>query len=352
MRRLLLILIAAAGAAYTGYNLLHETRQELRGIDFPVFYAGGKLVGSPALYDPAQVKQEVLRETGYASDFTVTTRLPYFYALMKPWTMLPLWTSFRLWRAVFALGVAVFVWLWPTPRIWTAVLCAWSLPLAYGITNGQDIAFILVWLAVGLCLLERDRDLAAGLILSLTAAKFHFFLLLPIVLLLHRRRALAGWAGGSLILFAACFAVQGIAWPAQFLSSIRHNIDPKPTDCANLRGLVDSNVPLEIGIGILALAAALYIVGRADFQTGLAAVLLAGVLLSHHLTKSDTALWIPAALLLIPTRYAKLPAIALASPISLLMPPWEQVLVSILTLGLLCYEVRLTPRKHAMSPFR
>jgi hypothetical protein len=352
MRNLLLILVAAAGVAYTVYNLRHETPQDLRGIDFPVFYAGGELVGSPALYDPAAVRRIVQRETGYASDFTVTTRLPYYYALMKPWTALPLWRSFTLWRVAFALSAGVFVLLWPAPKTWTAVLCAWSLPLAYGITNGQDIAFLLVVLAAGLLLLERDRDFAAGLVLSLTAAKFHFFFLLPI-LLLARRRALGGWAAGSLALIAACFAVQGPHWPAQWIASISHNIDPKPTDCANLRGLVDSNLPLEIAIGAVALAAALFLLRRADLPIGLATVLLAGVLLSHHLTKSDTALWIPAALLLAThprARYSRLSALALASPLSLLMPPWEQVLISILTLGLLCYETVLTPRKPALSP--
>ena len=98
------------------------------------------------------------------------------------------------------------------------MLGAFSLPLAFALVNGQDTplprgnsgASVSVWM-------RRGRDVVAGAVLSLCAIKFHMFLLLPVVLLVHRRwQVLKGGLIGGLILLAISFLSEGVRWPMQY----------------------------------------------------------------------------------------------------------------------------------------
>ena len=60
-------------------------------------------------------------------------------------------------------------------------------------------------LGLALLWMTRGRDFAAGLLLALCSIKFHMFLLLPLVLLIHRRWAVlrGGLVGGAILLAIA-----------------------------------------------------------------------------------------------------------------------------------------------------
>jgi hypothetical protein len=335
-----LIVLAVIGITARIYTLL-RSEDRMCGSDFPVFYAGGQLIGSTQLYSPQAVQAIEQREMGCKSDFAISVRLPFFAVFMKPWSWLPFWPAFWLWRAALVIATGIFIWLWPAPRTWSLVICAWSLPLAYGFNNGQDVAFLLMWLALAVALFRKGWEFAAGCALAMCAAKFHLFLLLPL-LLLHRRRLILGWMVNSLTLALISFAAAGMAWTSHYLAAIRYNIDPNPAMLPNLRGIAHFNFPLEVILTIGVLAAAGYVIRFGDFEYGLSAVIVGGLLLSFHLTPSDMALLIPVALSLAGhdrAKFSRIAAVCLASPIGDIIVPGAQVIMLLSLIGLMCYEV-------------
>ena len=323
----LLVTLALAGIAARAVTMLRLPAVDLCGADFPVFYASGKLVGTPDLYTAAAVQRIQLREMACTTPSALFIRLPYFAAWMWPWARLPFWPSFALWRAANVLAIAVFIWLWPAPREWTLLTCAWSLPLGYAITNGQDVGFLLMWLAIGFVLLRRETADSAGLAFSMCAAKFHLFLLFPLQALGGLHRMLLGLLGGGAALLAVCFAVQGAAWPAEFLAAATNSrIDPHPHLLFNIRGLAHGSMAAEVCGSALVGLAALYVFRYGDAGYRLSAALTGGLLLSHHLTISDAALLIPVALILafhVNAGISRLVAIFLVTPVAyfLIMTP-------------------------------
>ena len=275
-------------------------RHAICGADFPVFYAGGQLVGTADLYSPAAAQAIHKREVGCTSYASVFLRLPYFAALMWPLAKLPFWQAFALWNVATVGALVGFVWLWPAPRLWSALACAWSLPLAWNITNGQDVAFLLLWVAIGVTLIAKNRCFLAGLVLSLCAAKFHMFLLLPLLIAGQRLWKVGhGLVIGICVLLAASFALGGWQWPVRFLAAISdRRIDPTPLLLPNLRGLVHGALVWEVVLASLVAVVTWYVCRCAPFDRALCAVLVGSVLVSHHLSGADGAMFLPVALTL------------------------------------------------------
>jgi hypothetical protein len=275
--------------------------------------------------------------------------------MMWPWAHLPFWPAFTLWRLANVAAIGVFIWLWPAPWEWSLLACAWSLPLGGCITNGQDIGFLLMWLAIGIRLLIRGSAVPAGVAWAMCASKFHLFALFPLQAIGGFRRMGYGLAAGGALLLALCTAVQGWGWPRQFLAAATDSrIDPAPNLLFNARGLSHENASLEIAISISVLLAALYVFRTGDLGYGISSVLTGGLLLSHHNTGADPALLIPVALILAfdaRSRLTKLLAIFLVSPVAyfLMMTPALADLprISLLALAwLLAWEVRFTRKQN------
>jgi len=348
--------IALAGIALRTVTLAKLDRAEQCGSDFAVFYAGGILLGTPELYSASAAQAIQTREMGCTSPSAIFIRLPYFAALMRPWTRLPFWPSFALWRLANVVAVAVFIWLWPAPREWALLACAWSLPLAYAVTNGQDVGFLLMWLAIAAALLKRDAAFPAGLALAMCAAKFHLFVLLPMLFEVRLRKLSYGLAAGAAVLVALCFAVGGRGWLRDFMAAATDSrIDPAPNLLFNARGIAHGSVALQIAIAALVLASAVYIFRRGDFWYRFAFALVGGLLLSHHNTISDAALLIPVALILAfhaSARLTNLLAVFLVSPIGYFLGRTPQLAdiprLSLLVLAvLLAWEVRPSRKEAA-----
>jgi hypothetical protein len=84
------------------------------------------------------------------------------------------------------------------------------------------------------------------------------------------------------------------------------------------------------------------LIWRGDFLYGLNAVLLAGILLSHHYIAGDGALFLPVALTLVQhpiARYSKIPAIYLASPLAYATFGSMQAIVILALLFVSAYEL-------------
>ncbi len=277
-------------------------------------------------------------------------RLPFFAAFMVPWSRLPFWPAFTLWRIANLAAIGVFIWLCFPCREWSLLACAWSMPIAYGIFNGQDIGFLLMWVAAALALVRRGSPVLAGIALAMCAEKPHLFLLLPLLIFRGRYRKIAyGFIAANLCLLILSFAIQPIDWPNRFFQALKSGqIDPTPASHFNLFGLVHGNGRFEAVLAIGVVLLAFYICRSSDLQFGLAAVLTGSLLVSHHQTPSDAALLIPVALILVfhaRPRYSKVIAIFLISPLAyfLLITPDLALLPGLLLLflmALLAREVR------------
>lgn len=190
--------------------------------DYLSFYAGGRLAFTPDLYDPPHAMAEQLRAAHVMGKGTYFTRMPWFAAAMWPLARLPYLTGQFIWEALLVAGLLTFVCLWPRPALSVrlAILC-YSVPALMSLRMGQDPPLLLALMAIALMLLYRGKPVIAGLVLSLTLAKFHLFLpLFPAVLFARRWRFAKGLFSGTAILLAMNFMVAGWDWPRTYLAAI------------------------------------------------------------------------------------------------------------------------------------
>lgn len=270
------------------------------GTDFPIFYGSAKLLGTPELYSPIAVQGMQKQLIGCGSAAAAFIRLPYFAALVWPFTLLPVSTAFTVWRVLLIGAELGFVAFFGRHWKWALLACVWSWPLAWDLDNGQDASFLLLAVMAGTYLLKRGRAFVAGVCFSCCAAKPHLVVLLPLLLIAQNlRRTAAGLATGGAILLALSFAVGGWNWPVEFFHAISNpSIDPTPMELHNIRGMVHGWLPAEIALGITVAIAVWMVCRRASFEVGLAAVLAGSLLVCHHLTASDWCMLLPACLIL------------------------------------------------------
>jgi hypothetical protein len=293
--------------------------------DFLGLYASARLAGTPGIYDANLIRQVQLERAGVTGEsLHFSTRLPCFPLLLWPLAQLPYSTAHAIWYGLRFVAVAVFVLAWPhAERSLTALVCCWSMPLAAGLANGQDAPLLLLWIGLAAWLEETERPFAGGLALSLCAAKFHLFLLLPLVLWRHRRwRVLQGGLTGGIVLAVLCWFSGGWDWPVRYIRAISGSaIHPNPQLMPNLHGfLADTPSWLEVVLSLLVVGGALILIPRTDYFTGLAIALGGSLLISYHAYTADAVTLVPAALLLIPYAGAavlRYLAIAVSTPI-----PW------------------------------
>ena len=297
--------------------------------DFLAFYAGARLVGTPELYDPAaaaRVEHEAAGMTGPALRYI---RLPYWAVVLWPLGRMSYPAAYAVFQAVSLAALAGFVLLWPGNRGAALVACCWSVPVSAAFASGQDVFFLLLWITLAVRWQER-RPWAAGMVLALCAAKFHLFLPLPLLLAAQRRwRMAAGLAAGGAVLAALSFAAAGADWPVRLLATLASPaIEPGETVMPTLRGLFAGVPGRTAWEPILAAACLVFLwmaARRADFATGFAATLTAGLLIGRHAYPADCTLLIPAALLVM----ARAPAPRLRwFAIGLLVPVWYLILMA------------------------
>jgi hypothetical protein len=295
--------------------------------DFLALYGGAQLVGTPRLYDPTAINHAQVEATGMAGGAAVIyTRLPWLALVLWPLARLPYVTAHAIWLVSRFAAVAGFILLWPhSRRSVTAAVCAWSMPLALGLTNGQDAPILLLWLALSERFQESGKPFLAGLILSLCSAKFHLFLLLPLLYLIHRRwPVLAGFSAGGAVLLALSFVAGGWDWPAAYLRVLQlPEINPARWFMPNLHGFVPSGIAEWIAMAVVA-AGAILAMSRLDYLTGLAVALTGGLLLSYHAYLQDALILIPAILIALNQErpIVRNAALALATPL-----PWILMVV-------------------------
>jgi hypothetical protein len=309
--------------------------------DFLGIYAGGRLAGTPEQFSTASYLREQANATGWTAPAILYTRLPAFGVAVRPLGALPYRTAYLAWQAMSLAAFATFILIWKTPDLGLLLFAAcWSFPLFANFANGQDIAFLLLFLAIA-WRWHASRPFLAGLALGMCTMKFHLFLLLPVLLVAQRRwRMLAGASAMAGVVLAVCFASAGASWPVEYAKFIlQSQTNPNVRGMPNLRGLVDGlphSTGWEIGIGVVIAVGVGWLAAHSGFGAGMSAALVGSILLSHHAYAADLLILLPAlltilegaawmstrvicVLLLSPFPFFVTPAVPLAGPVPLLL---------------------------------
>ena len=328
-----LAILALIGLALFAAAFYHGDRATGCGSDFSSFYAGGRLAFSPQLYTREAARQIQRTELGCNETFHDFIRPPFVAVLFWPLARLPFPTAVAIWRLICVASVLIFVLLWPGRRLMTFCACCWSLPLLAAFTWGQDVPVLLLLAGLSIALVHRRCDFAAGVVLSLCAAKPHVFALWVAVALLRRSwRFASGVASGGAVLAAISFCAFGASWPtALWQSANAPTANPHPETMINLHGLfagfhAPARTELVVSAVILGVLGKALL--RASAPMAFSLALAGGVLLGGHSYLYDLAFCIPLILQVIAgggPRWLAAAAILCASPamfyVSTLPPP-------------------------------
>jgi hypothetical protein len=266
------------------------------GVDFNQFYSASKLAGTGRLYD-----WEALRKIEAERGQEVPTgRLPVELYGVKLVGWMPYRAAQVVWLAASVVALIFFALAWPgANRLLMAAALAWSMPVALLLVYGQDTPFWLLWVALGLLLLERGSPRLAGVVFALCICKYHLSYGLPILLLAQKRwNALVSACAAGAVLVAACFALEGWTWPAQYVAQSHSPMfSPAAFRMPNLHGIAwwfPWPAAVEIGLSI-GVAALLWMVCRRASNLGFAGAAAAavGLLLGGHGYANDCALVVP-----------------------------------------------------------
>ncbi len=290
--------------------------------DFLMLYSAARLAWTPGLYNPKSMWQEHARARGVYVPALQYTRPPFYAALLWPLGRMPYHTALAVWQAASFAALICFVFVWnASSRLYAILACCWSLPLLVNFAAGQDSIFILLTIGVVLRL-HKTRPFIAGLVMSFCAIKFHLFLLLPLLIIAKRDWKFgSGVAAAGAVLTFLSFFIAGASWPSAYLTTLRSPIIASgPRFMPNIHGLlagVSFPMAAEFALCIIVAVLLWHITRRSSFDCGMAAVLVGGLLVSHHAYCQDCSILIPA-LLTILEQPARLPLRALS--LALLLP--------------------------------
>ena len=208
-----------------------QSSQARRSADFTINYSAALLIRqghADAIYDRQRLGPLMLR----LSDDAIDPRLPFDAPLALalpyvPLTFLPLELAFHVWQVitvVLLLLALVLMGRWvPLPRraLWVGFLALLAFPATWALlAEGQSSAMLLVGAALLIGAWRRDLWWLSGAGSALLAMKPHYLPVYLILLLAGRRwSALAGAAGGSLLVALSPLLAGGLAGVASMIWS-------------------------------------------------------------------------------------------------------------------------------------
>ena len=265
------------------------------GIDFHTYYAAatvGLQQGWPHIYDQALVAavQQRLVPIEWSQPFLSPPTVAW---LVAPLTLLPYWVAFGVWTVVTSASFAAALgWSGTSTGLirWIAVLAAlapwWVM---HAVSLGQVVPLVAAGVVVGWRFLRDDRDVAAGIALSVIFLKPNTAVLAPLALLVAGRyRAVASWAamGGVLALIAVVLmGVQGIS---AYVNELRAPL-PTGADALTLHGAWGLSGVVALAMRILIVCAVLGVAFRLRRSPTLVlpVALVGSLLISPYLHASD-----------------------------------------------------------------
>jgi hypothetical protein len=298
--------------------------------DFLGLYVGATLAGTPDLYSPSAVQKMQQRTANIRLPAVLYSRPPFYAVLLKPLAAMPYLPAYFLFQALCTVALVISLRVL-TPGgdiLW--LVGGVSIPVLTAIINGQDILLVLAACSFSISLWRSGRTFVSGLVLSLCAIKFHFFLFVPIALILWKQwRQLAGMAAGLAGIYAIGAAAQGWLWPVNylaFLQLLKNQLTPAPYTLPNIHGLVlalAGDAPrIEIVLAALTALGVLYALATArEFELAFALAIAGGLLVNVHTYIQDYCM-----LILIPA-VASPGSMARNFSLALLAPPMYFVLM-------------------------
>lgn len=293
--------------------------------DFRAFYAAGQLVGTGHLYD-SQASDAIQRTLPKYDHFIAFARLPFYAALLKPFTLFNYELAENLWvlLSVGALAAAVALWPIPIQRKWIAFA---FLPCYVTPQIQQDSGWFLLFAVLAVRALKEKRDGKAALFFTLCTIKFHFGLLFPVVLATQKRWRTIGVTAASIFCALGLSAVlEGWRFPlheAKAMAASDQSIFIMPT----LRGLthVLPNAEwFEMAIALFVVAAVYKISRKSTIEVAMASAVAAGMILGRHAYLYDGVLLIPLLFVLVGSRRLISAATLTIAPLVYMWPSVSQ----------------------------
>ena len=196
--------------------------EERRPEEFMAFYTVGRMLNESSyrLYDSSEFLKQYdrlfPREAGGAPLYA---HAPFEALMFRPFAYFPFKAALVAWQITSIVLVGVgFALVWrsgaalPRSSLPVALILALSFqPISVAlIFNGQVSALVFFWLAMALWLDRRGREYGAGAMLSLCLAKpTLLILLLPMLAIGRRWRAMAGFLAGAGVLAAVSWWLIG-----------------------------------------------------------------------------------------------------------------------------------------------
>lgn len=326
------------------------------GVDFNVLYSASRLAGTGHLYDWDALRQ---LEKDHGPPLP-SGRLPVVSFALKPLTMIGYLPARFLWLAILSVALVGFAWMWPgvNRRLMVAAL-AWSLPAGCLLGLGQDTPLWLVSFAAGLLLLERRKPRWAGVAFALCLTKYNLGVAIPVLLVAQKRwQTLVAGGAAVAVLLAACFPIEGPAWPLQYWNILRAPVFSVDARMPNLHGIA-YRLPSSAVIEAVTAAALIILLwrvcrGTGEVGTAGAATAACGLLLGHHGYGYDCTLLMPLAVLMLwkpgPLWVRGWAALLLTPLVIWLLisshPVWGQALVVGFVFAALMVQARRVSKAH------
>ncbi len=267
------------------------------GVDFHAYEAAahvGLQSGWTHIYD-----QDLIR--GVESRL-VPDELPLRFVSPPPvaWLVaglapLPHWTAYAVWAGLM-LAALMFALAWSTTYRGCARLVGVGVGLApwwvmHALYVGQVVPLVAASILVGWRLVRMNRDVWAGIVLSLILLKPHTAIVVPLALLAAGRvRAFAAWVGCAAVLAGTSLLAidsHGLASYLSFLSTL-----PPNSSDITLQGVLGLTRPASLLSAAAVIGASLVIAYRFRSVPGaaMAAAVLASLLASPYLYENDLCL--------------------------------------------------------------
>ena len=230
------------------------------GIDFHTYLAAaavGLQQGWSHIYDQAlvTVDQKHLVASQLSQPFLSPPTVAW---LAAPLTAFPYWTAYSIWAiSTLLMFAAALAWSGVSAGVlrWIAVIGALSLWwVPYAVFLGQVVPLVAAGMVVAWRLLRKDKELAAGIVLSVIFLKPNTAILVPVALLAAGRyRVFASWLGAGGVLAIIAFLVLGPHGVSAYLDQLRSPL-PSGADTLTLKGAIGAS-------GVVAAVLRLLIVG-------------------------------------------------------------------------------------------
>ena len=278
-------------------------RPEPMGIDYHTYLAAARVgleQGWSHIYDQTRVdvQQKLLVPDQTAQPFLSPPTDAWLVTLLTP---LPYLTSYWVWAAVtFGLYVLALAWSSTATGLsrWLLVAAAvapwWVL---HGVRVGQVVPLVAAGMAIAWRLLREDREVAAGVVLSVVLLKPNIAFMVPLVFLVAGRyRAFAGFAAVGAALAVVALLTLGFSGISDYISQLRGPLPPG-ADSLTLERALGAGAGVAVVARILVVVATVAAAFRLRSTPGMviAAGILGSLLTTPYLHASDLCLLVVAA---------------------------------------------------------